>query len=66
MQMREQVFIGGKWHNAGDNATIDVLNPATGAAIDVAFGGIKDSGIGNEGSKYGLEDYLNIKYSLIG
>ncbi|MGR9092550.1 MAG: NAD-dependent succinate-semialdehyde dehydrogenase [Gammaproteobacteria bacterium] len=30
------------------------------------FGGIKDSGIGNEGSKYGLEDYLNIKYSLIG
>ena len=30
------------------------------------FGGVKDSGIGNEGSKYGLEDYLNIKYSLIG
>jgi succinate-semialdehyde dehydrogenase/glutarate-semialdehyde dehydrogenase len=30
------------------------------------FGGFKDSGIGNEGSKYGLEDYLNIKYSLIG
>ncbi len=29
------------------------------------FGGVKDSGIGNEGSKYGLEDYLNIKYSLI-
>lgn len=33
MQKREQVFIGGKWHNAGDNTTIDVLNPATGAAI---------------------------------
>lgn len=33
MQKREQVFIGGKWNNAGDNATIDVLNPATGAAI---------------------------------
>ncbi len=29
------------------------------------FGGFKDSGIGNEGSKYGLEDYLNVKYSLI-
>ena len=29
------------------------------------FGGVKDSGIGNEGSKYGLDDYLNIKYSLI-
>lgn len=30
------------------------------------FGGFKDSGIGNEGSKYGLDDYLNIKYACIG
>lgn len=30
------------------------------------FGGVKDSGLGREGSKYGLEDYLNIKYALIG
>lgn len=30
------------------------------------FGGVKDSGIGNEGSKFGLDDYLNIKYSCIG
>ena len=30
------------------------------------FGGFKESGIGNEGSKYGLDDYLNIKYSCIG
>lgn len=28
------------------------------------FGGVKESGIGREGSKYGLEDYLNIKYTL--
>jgi len=26
------------------------------------FGGIKQSGIGREGSKYGIEDYLEIKY----
>src|SRR6266568_207792 len=26
------------------------------------FGGIKQSGQGREGSKYGLEDYLEIKY----
>jgi hypothetical protein len=31
-----------------------------------AFGGVKDSGIDNEESKDGLEEYLNIKYSLIG
>ncbi|MBS0652454.1 MAG: NAD-dependent succinate-semialdehyde dehydrogenase [Verrucomicrobia bacterium] len=26
------------------------------------FGGVKESGIGREGSKYGLDDYLEIKY----
>jgi succinate-semialdehyde dehydrogenase/glutarate-semialdehyde dehydrogenase len=26
------------------------------------FGGIKESGIGREGSKYGIDDYLEIKY----
>jgi succinate-semialdehyde dehydrogenase / glutarate-semialdehyde dehydrogenase len=26
------------------------------------FGGFKQSGIGREGSKYGIEDYLEIKY----
>jgi succinate-semialdehyde dehydrogenase / glutarate-semialdehyde dehydrogenase len=29
------------------------------------FGGIKQSGIGREGSKYGIEDYLEIKYLCI-
>ena len=30
------------------------------------FGGIKASGVGREGSKYGIEEYLNIKYLCIG
>jgi succinate-semialdehyde dehydrogenase/glutarate-semialdehyde dehydrogenase len=30
------------------------------------FGGIKESGNGREGSKYGLDDYLEIKYLCIG
>ncbi|WP_338920149.1 NADP-dependent succinate-semialdehyde dehydrogenase [Pseudomonas silesiensis] len=30
------------------------------------FGGIKASGIGREGSKYGIEDYLEIKYLCLG
>jgi len=30
------------------------------------FGGVKQSGLGREGSKYGIEEYLEIKYILIG
>jgi succinate-semialdehyde dehydrogenase / glutarate-semialdehyde dehydrogenase len=30
------------------------------------FGGVKQSGIGREGSKYGIEDYLEIKYLCFG
>ena len=30
------------------------------------FGGVKESGIGREGSKYGIDDYINIKYALYG
>jgi succinate-semialdehyde dehydrogenase/glutarate-semialdehyde dehydrogenase len=32
----------------------------------VPFGGMKQSGVGREGSKYGIEDYLEIKYMLLG
>ncbi|GAW65576.1 succinate-semialdehyde dehydrogenase [Geoanaerobacter pelophilus] len=30
------------------------------------FGGVKESGIGREGSKYGIEDFLEVKYLCIG
>jgi succinate-semialdehyde dehydrogenase/glutarate-semialdehyde dehydrogenase len=30
------------------------------------FGGIKQSGVGREGSRYGIEDYLEIKYLCLG
>ena len=29
------------------------------------FGGVKYSGIGREGSKYGLDEYLEMKYILM-
>ena len=42
---------------------------ATGIGIlstEVApFGGVKQSGIGREGSHYGLDEYMEIKYTLI-
>ena len=30
------------------------------------FGGVKQSGIGREGSKYGIDEYLVVKYVCIG
>jgi succinate-semialdehyde dehydrogenase/glutarate-semialdehyde dehydrogenase len=30
------------------------------------FGGVKESGVGREGSKYGIEDYLVMKYVCVG
>ena len=37
--------------------TIDMAGP---------FGGMKDSGFGKEGSHYGVDDYVNIKYACLG
>jgi succinate-semialdehyde dehydrogenase/glutarate-semialdehyde dehydrogenase len=30
------------------------------------FGGVKQSGLGREGSKYGIEDFLSIKLICMG
>ncbi|BBB30027.1 NAD-dependent succinate-semialdehyde dehydrogenase [Neptunomonas japonica] len=30
------------------------------------FGGVKESGIGREGSRYGIDEYLEMKYTLLG
>jgi succinate-semialdehyde dehydrogenase/glutarate-semialdehyde dehydrogenase len=36
-------------------------------ATEVApFGGVKESGLGREGSKYGIDEYLEIKYVSLG
>jgi len=30
------------------------------------FGGVKESGLGREGSKYGIDEYLEMKYMMMG
>ena len=30
------------------------------------FGGVKESGLGREGSKYGLDEYMELKYVMMG
>jgi succinate-semialdehyde dehydrogenase/glutarate-semialdehyde dehydrogenase len=39
-----------------------VLNDAVFSSDSVPFGGVKESGIGREGSRYGIEEYVEIKY----
>jgi len=36
------------------------------STAEAPFGGVKQSGLGREGSKYGLDDYLEIKYICLG
>jgi succinate-semialdehyde dehydrogenase/glutarate-semialdehyde dehydrogenase len=38
------------------------INEGALAAEAAPFGGVKDSGYGREGSRYGLEEYMHIKY----
>ena len=36
------------------------------STIEAPFGGIKESGFGSEGSKYGINEYLNNKFVCMG
>ena len=32
----------------------------------IPFGGVKESGLGREGSHYGIDDYVEVKYICMG
>ena len=36
------------------------------ASSEMAFGGVKHSGLGREGSKYGIDEFLEIKLVTLG
>lgn len=42
------------------------INEGLISCTEAAFGGIKESGLGREGSKHGIDDYVYIKYYCIG
>ncbi|MBF0279659.1 MAG: NAD-dependent succinate-semialdehyde dehydrogenase, partial [SAR324 cluster bacterium] len=42
------------------------INEGLVSAANAPFGGVKESGLGREGSKYGTDDYTEMKYLLMG
>jgi succinate-semialdehyde dehydrogenase/glutarate-semialdehyde dehydrogenase len=42
------------------------INEGIISTAEAPFGGMKASGLGREGSKYGIEEYLEIKYLAVG
>jgi succinate-semialdehyde dehydrogenase/glutarate-semialdehyde dehydrogenase len=42
------------------------INEGLISTAEAPFGGVKESGLGREGSQHGLEEYLEIKYMMMG
>jgi acyl-CoA reductase-like NAD-dependent aldehyde dehydrogenase len=67
-------FIAGEWREARDAQRYVVEDPSSNAIIvqvpdsseAAPFGGVKESGHGREGSIYGLDDYMQMKYLCYG
>jgi succinate-semialdehyde dehydrogenase / glutarate-semialdehyde dehydrogenase len=43
-----------------------ILNSGSVGTASVPFGGVKQSGYGREGSHHGIEEYVHVKYTLMG
>ncbi|KAI9147104.1 Glutarate-semialdehyde dehydrogenase [Paramyrothecium foliicola] len=58
----------GRLHRVSERLEFGMVAVNTGVISDPAapFGGVKHSGVGREGSKYGLDDYLVMKSVVIG
>ena len=42
------------------------INEGIISTAEAPFGGVKESGLGREGSHHGVEEYLEMKYMLMG
>ena len=41
------------------------VNTGLVSTAEAPFGGVKSSGLGREGSKYGIDEYVEIKYACL-
>jgi acyl-CoA reductase-like NAD-dependent aldehyde dehydrogenase len=77
--LRTRCVIDGQWVGADDGRTLNVNNPSTGDSVGMVgintglistavapFGGVKQLGMGREGSRYGIDGHVDTKYLCIG
>jgi succinate-semialdehyde dehydrogenase/glutarate-semialdehyde dehydrogenase len=58
----------GRIFRVGEGLESGMVGVNTGliSTAEVPFGGVKQSGLGREGSRHGIEDYVEIKYLALG
>ena len=58
----------GRIFRVGESLEYGMVGVNTGliSTCEVPFGGVKQSGLGREGARHGLEDYVEIKYLCLG
>jgi len=58
----------GRCHRIAEALEVGMVGINTGLISDAAapFGGVKQSGFGREGSKYGIDEYITIKMVTMG
>ena len=58
----------GRIFRVGEGLETGMVGVNTGiiSTAEVPFGGVKQSGLGREGSRHGIEDYVEIKYLCLG
>ena len=58
----------GRIFRVGEGLESGMVGVNTGliSTAEVPFGGVKQSGLGREGSRHGIEDYVEIKYLCLG
>ena len=58
----------GRIYRVAEALEVGMVGVNTGIISDVAapFGGVKESGMGREGSKYGIDDFLVVKSITVG
>ena len=58
----------GRIFRVGEELEFGMIGINTGVMSNelAPFGGVKQSGIGREGSRYGIDEYLEMKYLCLG